>query len=185
MKLVAPMDPILEFAEIDRLFDRYREQLGTRHDAYRNHIYRMLNFTLFLNREGNFDRDALNVAGFFHDLDFVLCGNGAYLDPSAAAACACLDETGRPGLKPLVTELIVWHHKLTPYRGEHGPIVEYFRRADLVDLSLGGVRAGVSSAFIKAVKRTFPNAGFHKLLVRNLTAYALRHPLNPLPMMRP
>lgn len=178
------MDAVLQFAETDRLFDRYRDRIGTHHDAYRNHVYRMLNFALFLNRDDSVDLDALNVAGFFHDLDFVLSGNGAYLEPSAAAACAYLDETGRPALKPLVSELIVWHHKLTPYRGEHGPIVECFRRADLVDLSLGIVRAGVSSTFINTVKRTFPNAGFHTLLAKNLTAYALRHPLNPFPMMR-
>ncbi len=178
------MDVVLQFAETDQLFDRYRERIGARHDAYRNHVYRMLNFALFLNGEGRVDLDALNVAGFFHDLDFVLSGNGAYLEPSAAAACAYLDETGRPGLKPLVTELIVWHHKLTPYRGEHGAIVEHFRRADLVDLSLGIMRSGVSGAFIKTVRRTFPNAGFHTLLAKNLTAYALRHPLSPFPMMR-
>jgi hypothetical protein len=178
------MDVVSEFAEVDRLVDRYGEELGSRRDAYRNHIYRVLNFTLFLNDGLDADMGALEVAGFFHDLDFVLHGNGAYLEPSSEAARDYLDETDRVTLKPLVTDLIVCHHKLTQYCGEHGPLVEYFRRADSIDLTLGIIRPGVSGPFIRSVKEAFPNAGFHKLLVKNLVLYAFRHPLKPFPMMR-
>lgn len=178
------MDVITEFPEVDRLLETYREQLGARFDAYRNHVYRMMNFTCFLNAPDDSAMPALEVAGFFHDLDFILRGNARYLEPSAEAARAYLDETNRTELGPLVTELIVWHHKLTRYKGEFGDVVEHFRRADLVDLSLGLIRGGVDGGFIRDVKAAFPNAGFHKVLLSTLIPYALTHPFNPMPMVR-
>lgn len=178
------MKLITEFPEVDRLLETYRDRMGARHDAYRNHLYRMMNFTLFLNGPDESIMAPLEVAGFFHDIDFVLRGNNNYLEPSAEMACAYLEETGRSDLAPLVTALIVWHHKLTRYTGDQGEIVEYFRRADLVDLSLGMVRAGVDKAFIKEAKRAFPNAGFHKVLFTTIVPYALTHPFKPMPMMR-
>lgn len=178
------MELVTRFAEVDGLLETYREQLGGNYDAYRNHLYRMMNFTLYLNGPDESLLAPLEVAGFFHDLDFILRGNAHYLEPSAEAARAYLDETNRSELAPLVTDLIVWHHKLTKYRGDQGAIVEHFRVADLIDLSLGVIRGGVDKAFIKEAKRTFPNAGFHKVLVKTLVPYALTHPFNPMPMMR-
>ena len=178
------MELVTEFPEVDRLLETYRDQMGARHDAYRNHLYRMMNFTLFLNGPDESMMAPLEVAGFFHDLDFVLKGNNNYLEPSAEVARAYLDETDRSDLAPLVTALIVWHHKLTPYKGDASVIVEYFRLADLVDLSLGVIRAGIDKGFIREAKRAFPNAGFHKVLFTTIAPYALTHPFRPMPMMR-
>lgn len=178
------MDVIAEFPEVDQLLETYRGQLGVRFDAYRNHVYRMLNFTCYLNKPGASAMPALEVAGFFHDVDFILQGNAQYLEPSAEAARAYLEETNRAELGPLVAELIVWHHKLTRYKGDSGDLVEHFRRADLVDLSLGLIRGGVDKRFIGDVKAAFPNAGFHKVLLKTLIPYALTHPFNPMPMVR-
>ncbi len=178
------MELITEFKEINALLETYRAELGSNYDAYRNHLYRMMNFTLFLNGPDDVNRAALEVAGFFHDLDFILRGNTNYLEPSADAARTYLDETNRSDLAPLVTALIVWHHKITPYKGDQGRIVECFRLADLVDLSLGLIRAGVDKPFIKEAQRAFPNAGFHKVLFKTLVPYALTHPFKPMPMMR-
>jgi hypothetical protein len=177
------MELVTEFPEVDRLLETYRAQLGPFHDAYRNHLYRMMNFTLFLNGPDDSIMAPLEVAGFFHDIDFVLSGNNNYLEPSAGMARDYLDETNRSGLAPLVTDLIVWHHKITSYKGEQ-KIVEYFRLADLIDLSLGIIRAGVDRTFIKEVKQTFPNAGFHKVLATTILPYAVTHPFKPMPMMR-
>lgn len=178
------MELITQFAEVDNLLETYRDKLGALHDAYRNHLYRMMNFTLFLNGPDESIMAPLEVAGFFHDIDFILNGNAHYLEPSAEMARAYLSETGRSELAPLVTGLIVWHHKLTRYKGELDGIVEYFRLADLIDLSLGVIRAGVDKRFIKEAQREFPSAGFHKLLIKTLVPYALTHPFNPMPMMR-
>jgi len=178
------MELVTQFVEVDRLLDSYRDKLGANHDAYRNHLYRMMNFTLFLNGPDESMLAPLEVAGFFHDIDFVLSGNNNYLEPSAEMARDYLDETGRSELAPLVTDLIVWHHKLTRYKGDQGEIVEYFRLADLIDLSLGIIRAGVDRAFIKKAQNEFPNAGFHKVLATTILPYAITHPFKPMPMMR-
>jgi len=178
------MELITQFKEVDDLLESHRDQLGANYNAYRNHLYRMMNFTLFLNGPDESMMAPLEVAGFFHDIDFVLRGNNDYLEPSAALARAYLDETGRSELAPLVTDLIVWHHKLTRYNGDQADIVEYFRLADLIDLSLGIIRAGVDRAFIKKAQQEFPNAGFHKVLAKTILPYAITHPFKPMPMMR-
>ncbi|MBK9442389.1 MAG: hypothetical protein IPN53_14240 [Comamonadaceae bacterium] len=70
------------------------------------------------------------------------------------------------------------------YSGPCEASVDTFRRADLVDLSLGLIRAGLNPAFIQAVRAQFPNAHFHARLVAFTGRQLLRTPLNPLPMMR-
>jgi hypothetical protein len=62
--------------------------------------------------------------------------------------------------------------------------VEAFRRADLVDLSLGLVRTGLSREFVRAVRGQFQNAGFHSRLAVLTVQQFRRTPLNPFPMMR-
>lgn len=170
---------------MDALLDSWRDKLGQDIDAYRGHLYRMANFTRYLTPDKESALEPIAVAGFFHDLDFILNRNPHYLEPSAKAAEAYLRENRRDALIPLVTDMIVWHHKLTPYKGEHGELVEHFRQADLVDLSLGVIRCGIDRAFIREAKRAFPNAGFHKRLAAVLIPHALTHPFKPLPMLRP
>jgi len=62
--------------------------------------------------------------------------------------------------------MIRLHHKLT--RCVEGPdsLPEAFRRADLVDLSLGTIRFGLPRSFVRGVRDAFPNAGFHASLAR-------------------
>src|SRR6266404_1005361 len=55
-------------------------------------------------------------------------------------------------LVPEVRSIILQHHKLTPYGGPFAATVEPFRRADLVDLSLGVVRSAVSPTQVRAVR---------------------------------
>ena len=46
-------------------------------------------------------------------------------------------ETGREGWSEQIALMIEWHHKVRPYRNERFPLVEVFRKGDLVDFSLG------------------------------------------------
>ena len=62
--------------------------------------------------------------------------------------------------------------------------MEAFRRADLVDLSLGLIRCGLPRAFIGAVRDQLPNAHFHARLTAFTGQQFLRTPLKPLPMLR-
>lgn len=76
------------------------------------------------------------------------------------------------------------HHLITEYKGPYNEFAEVFRKADLVDFSLGFIKNGVDKSFIKEVKQAIPNANFHKTLIRFTFIQIGRNPLNPLPMMR-
>jgi len=179
---------------IDRIFVDWRLPLRYRYDAYKGHVYRMFNFTCALLEGGQGALGAYGrsqdvearvaIAACFHDVDFVFAGNADYLDPSREQADRWLKEHGHSDWSEEIGLMIVWHHKLTPYRDDHAELVESFRRADLIDLSLGLVRSGLPGGYIRDVKKRFPNAGFHGLLGKTLVPYALRHPLRPMPMMR-
>lgn len=76
------------------------------------------------------------------------------------------------------------HHFIGEYKGPYSNLAEAFRKADLVDFSLGIVKNGVSRSFIKEVREMIPNAGFHKTLMRFTLIQLGRNPLTPFPMMR-
>ncbi len=80
--------------------------------------------------------------------------------------------------------MILYHHKVHPYREKDGRLVEAFRRADLVDLTRGGFKFGLDPLFIRKINAEFPNAGFHRRVLQLSIQCALRHPLNPLPMVK-
>lgn len=107
-----------------------------------------------------------------------------YLEPSKAHATHYLQERSLSAWEHEILLMIEWHHKLSAYTGEHANLVEAFRRADLVDVSIGLQANGLPKNFIREVKKAFPNRGFHWTLTKGLTAYMITHPLNPLPMMR-
>lgn len=179
---------------VERVFLPWRLPLRERCDAYKGHVYRVLNFTSALihgqeTRLSSYGprhdvEERIAVAACFHDVAFVFDGNPDYLSPSREQAETWLQDHGRSEWIDVIGLMIENHHKLSPYRGPHEVLVEAFRRADLVDLSLGVVRAGLPLNYVATVKRRFPNAGFHRLLFKTLAPYMLRHPLHPLPMMR-
>jgi hypothetical protein len=76
------------------------------------------------------------------------------------------------------------HHKLGKYSDDKNTLIEIFRKGDLVDFSLGFVKCGLPKTYIKSVKKSFPNAGFHKGLVKLAGGWFCRHPLNPIPVLK-
>jgi hypothetical protein len=64
------------------------------------------------------------------------------------------------------------------------PLVEIFRKGDWVDATQGVRRFTLSRAEVKSVQAAFANLGFHNNLVRLAWGQFLRHPLNPLPIMK-
>ncbi|MNT51129.1 hypothetical protein D3C72_1880800 [compost metagenome] len=80
--------------------------------------------------------------------------------------------------------MIDMHHKITKYDDDSLPLVEVFRRADLVDVSLGVVTFGISKDLIHQIKEAFPNHSFHKMLCRTSAQWLLKHPLNPIPILK-
>jgi hypothetical protein len=168
---------------VDAVLQTWSAALGADLPAYRGHVYRVLNFCQAL--APDVDDEQRAVAAAFHDLGIWSDGTFDYLAPSAARAISYLETTGRERGTDAVARAIMLHHKLTPYRGEgDADLIEAFRRADLIDVSLGLVRFGLPRAYVRRLRATFPNCGFHAKLGRLIARQLVRHPLRPLPMMR-
>lgn len=177
-----PLDDAID--EIDTPLEEYRDEIGGAYEAVRNHIYRVYHYTLSLADDKEKAALPTAIAGVFHDLGVFTTRSMDYIDPSVTLARDYMSETKRLDQFPLVADMIRFHHKLTPYKGDSGPLVESFRRADLADLSMGYKRGGVSRSLIKEAFDTFPSAGFHKTIFSAVSLWAIKNPLNPLPMMR-
>ncbi len=124
------------------------------------------------------------IAGCFHDLGIWSDRTFDYLPPSIVRAAAYLKENGLGAWTPEVELMIASHHKLRRFSDGRYALVEVFRRADLIDVSLGLVKFGLSGTYIREVKRHFPNQGFHKRLVQLAGGWAPRHPTSPLPFLK-
>ena len=178
------MKPILEFPLTDEILTSFALAIGADLQGYRNHIYRVLNFHAALSTTEGLPSDAVQIAAAFHDLGIWTDDTLDYLPPSIALAIEYLDSRQRADLKDEVSALILEHHKLRRYRGACAGSVEPFRQADLVDVTLGLVRFGLPRSFIKTVQSTFPDHGFHSMLMKLSARQLLRTPLRPLPMFR-
>ncbi|MGE8063673.1 phosphohydrolase [Pseudomonas sp. NPDC089569] len=178
------MSPLLEFPVTDEILTSFALAIGNDLQGYRNHIYRVLNFYCALRGSQTLPDEAVQIAAGFHDLGIWTDNTLDYLPPSISLAADYLDTRHRQDLKDEVTALILEHHKVRPYRSMYAATVEPFRQADLVDVSLGLVRFGLSGTFIKAVQSSFPDHGFHAMLIRLSMRQLIRSPLRPLPMFR-
>lgn len=130
------------------------------------------------------EQEKIAIAVCFHDLGLWSDNTLDYLPPSAELAAVYLRETGREDWVEEVCLMVTEHHKARAVSDARYPLVELFRQADLVDFSLGAFTAGLPRDVISAAKARYPNAGFHAMLMRRSAGWLLRHPLNPLPMMK-
>ncbi|MFA5122526.1 hypothetical protein [Zavarzinia sp.] len=179
------MPPIsTTFPLLDEILAAWQPAIGADFAAYGNHIRRVLNFTLALHPCSAEELERLQVAGAFHDLGIWSDGTFDYLPPSIARARDYLAGRGLEGWVPEVSALIGEHHKIRAIADPALALVEAFRKADLVDVSLGLVRFGLPREFVRAVKAQFPDAGFHGRLVQLTGANLLRHPLRPAPFFK-
>jgi len=106
-----------------------------------------------------------------------------YIPPSIVQAKRYLTETGQDVWSEEISLLIKWHHKVRRCRDERFPLVEVFRKADLVDFSLGFFKCGLPKSFVKEVKARIPNAGFHRFLTKGARDWFSKRPPNPSPFM--
>jgi hypothetical protein len=178
------VEVIRHYPIVDRVLDVYAEQLGEIRTAYRNHVYRVLNYFDFLVRGPADSRASVHVAAAFHDLGIWTAGTFDYLSPSVALARDYLLAHELQGSIPEVEAMIRFHHKLSSYAGPHAALVEPFRKADLVDVSRGNRRFGVPRDFVREVEATFAPGDFHRTLLRLTLHEFRRRPWRPLPMLR-
>lgn len=169
---------------IDTLLNPWRPAIGAAFEGYRNHVVRMACFCQLLEPCDAIEQQKIEIAACFHDIGIWTAGTMDYLPPSAALAREYLDANGLQGWSDEITRMILTHHRLRPAPEDASALVELFRRGDLVDFSLGLVKFGLPAAVVTSVKAGCPNAGFHRNLCRLEFGWLLRHPLDPVPMMK-
>jgi predicted metal-dependent HD superfamily phosphohydrolase len=173
---------LTDIEEVEQLIASWAVALDDNLCAYRNHVYRVINLCVLQRKLSGEELRQVVLAACFHDVAIWLDDTFDYLAPSRDHAQRYLQQQGLEGWGEPVGAMIEQHHKITPYRGNE--LVETFRRADWIDVSLGRLKYGVSAANIRAVRQTFPNGGFHRFLLRRIARELITRPWNPLPMMR-
>ncbi len=177
-------DLIQRHPRLEALFDAYSERFGKEQTPYRNHIYRVINLVAIQKALTEEELEKVAIAGFFHDAGIWLAGTFDYLEPSARLAVHYLEEQGLEAWSPEIEAIILNHHKVTRFSTDSRSLAEMFRRADWIDVSLGLLRFGLPAARIRHIRATFPNAGFHTLLLKLSGQQLLSQPWRPLPMLR-
>ena len=183
---VPPPELLREHPLVEQILDDHREH--ARGDdvgwaGYRGHVYRVVNFARALAPASDDRDDKLAIAAAFHDLEAF--SSLDYLAPSIRAQDAWLRDTGREAWADELALMIAEHHRMTPYRGAHAPLVEAFRRADLVDVSQGLVKGGLPRAYVREVRAAFDVGNFFtKVVPRAVGRRLVTRPWDPLPHMR-
>jgi hypothetical protein len=175
---------LTQIAALDQLLDDHAAEIGGDLAGYRNHAYRVANICLALSAGDADAREKIAIAVAFHDMGIWTDRTFDYIEPSVRLAEAYLRRIDRAAWSAEIAAMIREHHKVTPYRGNAGVLVEPFRRADWADVSFGVLRAGLPRALFRELYRTWPDAGFHGNLVRLTLRRWAQHPLSPLPMLR-
>jgi hypothetical protein len=169
---------------LEGILHTWKDSIGPDFDGYKNHAYRMAHFCFALHDCSEDERQKVAIAAGFHDLGIWSARTVDYLPPSIAGAADYLKRNDLANWSVEIARMIDEHHKLRPNRDPDYPLVEVFRRADLVDVSLGLVTFGVPRSYIRRVQRQFPDAGFHWRLVRLLGEWFSRHPASPPPFFK-
>jgi len=168
---------------IEALMQRYKPIIGEDYPRYKNHVYRVFSNCLLMDNEKN-NEEKYALATVFHDIGIWTNHTLDYLDPSAEQAKLYLTEIGKKEWIEEITLMIYWHHKVSEYRGKYKKLVETFRKADWIDVSLGLLTFGFDQQKIKEIRKKLPNLGFHIFLIKGVLKNFFQHPFNPLPMFR-
>jgi hypothetical protein len=168
---------------IEDLLWNFKSIIGIDFDKYRNHVYRVFLNSLLIDPESS-NEEKYAIVAVFHDLGIWTNHTIDYLEPSIKLAKEYLITINKSDWVEEISMMIYWHHKPSRYQGNHQTNVETFRKADWIDVSLGVKTFGVDKRRIAAIRKNFPNLGFHIFLVKKILRNFVRHPLRPLPMFK-
>lgn len=178
------MNKCANIENIDTILAPWKELIGQDYQGYRNHVIRMVTFCLLLEPCSEEDQQKIEIAACFHDIGIWTKQTLDYLAPSVIPARKYLKAHDLADWIPEITEMILEHHKLRKVKNGNSRLVELFRKGDLVDFSTGKIKFGLDKRLVSGVKNEFPNAGFHSMLVKRSAKWFVKHPLNPVPMMK-
>ncbi len=170
---------------INSLIEPYQERLGKNYLPYKNHVHRIANLAFEVKKNGTpDDKEKIAIAAVFHDIGMWTGQTFDYLDPSIVEASKYLRSAEKQDWEDEVMIIIEMHHKRTPYKGRFEENVEAFRKADLIDLSKGRIRFGISKETVRKNLEQYPMLGFRGIIWKAFFKNLLKHPLNPLPMFK-
>lgn len=169
---------------LEKILDQWQQTMGSHYQPYKNHVYRVINFCFMLHESTQDNQEKFIIAACFHDLGIWTDNTVDYLDPSIELAKKYLQDNNQQNWSKEIELMIDQHHKITKYKDSKYPLVEVFRKADWVDVSMGIRAFGLSKNDIQKVLDTFPILGFHKILFDLAKRELFTHRRNPLPMMK-
>jgi len=171
---------------IDTILEEYRDLMKEDFVAYRNHCQRVYGFLLYLLPEP-FDPSVLQkcaIAVAFHDIGIWTDNTVDYIDPSRKVAKDYLTYKGLSHWIEEVDLMIERHHQVLQGNLPENSLTNIFRKADLVDFSLGYVTQGLPLYIVRSMLAAYANEGFHVRLLQLAVGRLWTHPLSPAPMMR-
>ena len=169
---------------LEDILSHWQHQIGQDFDGYRNHCYRMIHACFVLCDCNGDEQQKIMIAAAYHDIGIWTEQTVDYLPPSIALVQHYLAQRGLSAWCEEISLMIDQHHSLTAVNHPRFPLVEVFRQADLVDVSLGWVRFGIAKAYIKQVQQQFPDAGFHRRLLQLAGDWFGKHPLRAPPFLK-
>lgn len=167
---------------ITEILSSYKKELGTDFEKYHNHACRVFLFAAKLSNANEDEQKQLAIAAAFHDMGIWSANTMDYLDPSIKLAVEYLTKHKLEDWTESVSQIIDNHHKLTPFK--NNPLAENFRKADLIDLTFGLIKFGLSSSQISEYNKGYPAEGFQPYIFKEVFKNIVKHPLNPLPIMK-
>ena len=173
-----------EIPLLEEIFLDWKKVIGDEYQGYRNHVYRMIHCCLALRDCNEEEKEKIIIAGAFHDIGIWIDDTVDYIPPSIPPAMEYLKSRGLEDWSDEIALMITEHHKIREYKNDSSPLIELFRKGDLVDFSFGFFRFGIPKSEIEEIKNTFPNSQFHKNLGKRAAKWFIKHPLNPAPMMK-
>jgi hypothetical protein len=144
------------------------------YDAYKAHVYRVVNYARALTPDAPDRDDKLAIAVAFHDL--AAFETLDYLVPSIEAQDAWLQQTGRESWSDELAVVVAEHHRFSGYDSSrpYSSLVEAVRRADLVDVSQGLIRFGLPRSYVKEVRATFDAGPFFRRVIPQAALRTIR-----------
>ncbi|RLA06129.1 MAG: hypothetical protein DRQ51_10280 [Gammaproteobacteria bacterium] len=169
---------------LDGILEKYQGIIGDEYLGYKNHVYRMVHFCQTLKKCNEDESKKIIIAGAFHDIGIWTDNTFDYLSPSISQAMKYLKKNNLEYWSDEIRLMISEHHKISEYNNKKYALVEIFRQGDLIDFSYGFFKFGIPKSYIKSVKATFNNAGFHKNIGKRAVKWFIKNPLKPAPMMK-
>lgn len=130
-------------------------------------------------REAEIDREVLLIAGLLHDVGLYdqASHGGVYVKEGAEFTAELLRaQSWDEDRIRLCFDAIERHHELRSQWGR-GAEVELIRRADLVDLTSGVVRFGLSREWLRDLSKSVPRDGTYDTIGREVGRLLLHRPL--------